>query len=80
MFIFVSVAKYHFHIYDVSRASSVMFVLFNIKSSVHDIFVMQLGMSALHYAAKEGHDSIVDILMAAEANVDIKNSVSDKNC
>ena len=41
---------------------------------------MQLDMSALHYAAKEGHDSIVDILMAAEANVDIKNSVSDKNC
>ena len=41
---------------------------------------MQLDMSALHYAAKEGHDIIVDILIAAEANINIKNSVSDKNC
>ena len=40
---------------------------------------MQLDMSALHYAAKEGHDSIVDILIAAEANIEIKNSVSDKS-
>ena len=41
---------------------------------------MQLDMSALHNAAKEGYDIIVDILIAAEANIDIKNSVSDKNC
>lgn len=40
---------------------------------------MQLDMSALHYASKEGHDSIVDILIAAEANTEIKNSVSDKS-
>ena len=40
---------------------------------------MQLDMSALHYAAKEGHDIIVDILIAAEANIEIKNSVSDKS-
>ena len=39
---------------------------------------MQLDMSALHYAAKEGHDNVVDILIAAEANVEIKNSVSGK--
>ena len=39
---------------------------------------MQLDMNPLHYAAKEGHDNIVDILIAAEANIHIKNSVSDK--
>ena len=40
---------------------------------------MQFDMSALHYAAMKGYDVIVDILMEAQAYVDITNRVSD-NC
>ena len=44
-----------------------------IKMYVH---VLQGGDTPLHWAACNGHNKAIDILMAAGAKVDVKNNVS----
>ena len=42
--------------------------------------IMQLGQTALFWAAEKGHGRIVDILIQGKANLNIQNRVSSVVC
>ena len=43
---------------------------------IHTFIILQYGCTPLFEASQNGHDKIVDVLIAAKADVNIANKVS----
>ena len=41
------------------------------------MFIIQNGMTALAWAASEGHEQVVDVLLKAEAKLDVQDKVRE---
>ena len=41
------------------------------------MLIIQDGMTALSWAAQEGHEQVVDVLLKAEAKLDVQDKVRE---